>query len=184
MEKSWSLIGMMGVGKSTVGRALAELSGREFLDTDQMIQNRLGRSIPKIFEFYGEQTFRQHEASIIQSLQPGPFVISTGGGAILNEESWQHLNTIGWTIYLKADPQVLKLRLEKSNRTRPLLASSDWETKFDQIYTDRQPLYHRASIVVQLDDCEIHDVAQKVLDAVTKFESENSFNSASTEVKS
>src|SRR3954464_1775303 len=88
MERCWILVGMMGAGKTSLGRSLAGLSGREHLDTDHLLQRRLGRPIPQLFNIYGEATFRDHETSILKGLEPGPSVISTGGGIVLRPVNW------------------------------------------------------------------------------------------------
>ena len=85
MERAWILIGMMGVGKSTIGSILAEQTHRPFHDTDRMLVHRLGRPIPQLFQIYGESTFRDHETAILKTLEPGPQVISTGGGIVLSK---------------------------------------------------------------------------------------------------
>src|SRR5690349_9612051 len=112
MERCWILVGMMGAGKSSVGRALAEASGRPFLDTDLMLQNRLGRPITQIFQVYGEETFRDHETSILRSLEPHPAIVSTGGGIVIREANWSEMKRLGLVIYLKARPETLISRLE------------------------------------------------------------------------
>ena len=78
MERCWILVGMMGAGKTSVGRALAERSGRPFRDTDLMLQTRFGRPVSQIFRVYGESTFRDHETSILRSLEPEACILSTG----------------------------------------------------------------------------------------------------------
>ncbi len=160
--KAWVLVGMMGAGKTTVGRKLAELSGREFIDTDQLIVNRLGKSIEKIFEQYGESTFREHEASIISSLLEGSSVVSTGGGAILRAENAENLKRIGTTVYLRVPKDQLIERLESSRRKRPLLKREDWKTVFGQIFDDRQAAYERCDHIVDLNDLT-HDQAAAAL---------------------
>src|SRR5690349_9779443 len=107
MERCWILLGMMGAGKSAVGRALAELSGREFVDTDLLLQQRLGRPISQLFAVYGEDAFRDHETSILRSLEPLPVVLATGGGIVVREENWSELRRLGTTIYLRATPETI-----------------------------------------------------------------------------
>jgi shikimate kinase len=170
MMRAWTLIGMMGAGKTTIGRMLAELSGREFVDTDVLIQNRLGKTIPKIFEFYGEPTFREHESSIVQSLTPGPYVISTGGGAIMRQENWDHLSSIGELIYLQSSPEVLKERLRNSKRKRPLLLTENWVDTFDALFENRKTIYEKASVVINLDDIDVADAALKVYNTLIELE--------------
>lgn len=157
---------MMGAGKSSIGRALADIAGRQFLDTDQLLQNRLGRPISQIFQIYGEDTFRAHETSILKSLDPGPVVLATGGGIVLRHENWHELKRLGLTIFLDATPQTLKDRLARSKKKRPLLQTVEWEERIDQLLTLRLPLYRQADVVVQVDDVDLEDGAQRVLDAI------------------
>jgi shikimate kinase len=107
MVKSWILVGMMGAGKSTVGRMLAERAGREFLDTDQLITRRLGRPVNQLFQLYGQDAFREHEAAMIRSLEPGANVIATGGGTVLREDNWEQFRRLGATVYLEIAPELL-----------------------------------------------------------------------------
>lgn len=163
MERAWVLIGMMGAGKSAVGRALAATTGREFLDTDQMLQHRLGRSIRQIFHIYGESAFRDHETALLRSLQPGPFVLSTGGGIVIRPENWNELRRLGTIVYLKASLETLQDRLEHSKKKRPLLEGEDWKEKVEAILAARTHLYEQADIVISLDANEIDEAAQQVL---------------------
>jgi len=170
MDRCWILLGMMGAGKSSNGRALADISGRQFLDTDQLLQQRLGRPIPQIFQIYGEETFRAHETSILRSLEPSPIVLATGGGIVTRSENWLELERLGLTIFLDATPQTLKDRLVRSKKKRPLLQTDEWETRIDQLLADRMPLYRRAWLTVAVDDVDLEDGAQKVLDAIGAVE--------------
>lgn len=156
----------MGAGKSSIGRRLAERTGRAFIDTDQLIVNRLGRPIDRIFELYGEQAFRDHEASIIESLEPAASVISTGGGAILRDSNWEALRTIGTTIYLRVSKDSLIDRLQVSRKKRPLLANDNWEEVFSELYDKRNPLYERCEIIVDLGDCDLEEATEKVLEVL------------------
>ncbi|HWD38315.1 MAG TPA: shikimate kinase [Fimbriimonas sp.] len=166
MERSWILLGMMGAGKSSVGRALAELSGREFFDTDLLLQHKLGRPIPQIFELYGEQAFRDHESSILRSLQPGQTVLATGGGIVCRDENWIEMRRLGATVYLKAERTTLLSRLEKSKKKRPLLADDDWQERLHALLDKRLPQYERADLVVDVDDVSIEEAAERVRSAL------------------
>jgi shikimate kinase len=165
--KAWILIGMMGAGKSTVGKRLAELSGREYLDTDQLIVNRLGKPVDRIFEQYGQQTFRDHEASIISSLEPGAKVISTGGGAVVRDENFDALKRIGVTIYLKVSPEQLIERLKMSRKKRPLLMREDWEQEFSRLYQDRSAIYEKSELTIELDNLTMEEAAEKLFAELT-----------------
>jgi shikimate kinase len=160
--KAWILIGMMGAGKSTVGKKLAELADREYLDTDQLIVNRLGKPVDRIFEQYGQQTFRDHETSIISSLEAGAKVISTGGGAVVRDENFEALKRIGVTIYLKVSPEQLIERLKLSRKKRPLLMREDWEQEFSRLYQERSAIYERSELTIELDNLTLEEAAEKL----------------------
>lgn len=168
MSESWILVGMMGAGKTSVGRRLAELSNREFLDTDRLIQTRLGRPIPQIFSLYGEAAFRDHETAVIRSLVKGPNVVSTGGGVILREENRDLLKALGTTVYLKSSAANIKARLQASKKKRPLLDREDWEETFDNILVTREPLYSLADHTVDVDTMEVDDAAAFLLELLSK----------------
>jgi len=166
MVRSWVLIGMMGSGKSTVGRLLAETSGREFLDTDQAIQYKMGRSISQIFSVYGESTFRDHETLALKSLMPGNSVIATGGGVVLRQENWTEMHRLGLIIYLKSSKENLISRLEASKRKRPLLETEDWKLNFADILEKRHLLYESADITVTVDGLEMPEIVNLILQNV------------------
>jgi shikimate kinase len=164
--KSWILIGMMGAGKTTTGHLLAEAANRSFVDTDKLIEFRLGRPIPKIFEHYGEQAFRDHETSIIKTLSSAQEVVSTGGGAVLRAENWNHFRKIGTTIYLRASADEIIKRLATSKRKRPLLDTENWEERVHQILGERAELYMQADVVVDVDRLDQEELVQRILKEV------------------
>src|SRR4051794_13739349 len=116
MERCWILVGMMGVGKSAVGRELAVRTGRSFLDTDQLLQHRLGRPVSQLFQIYGEDAFREHETSILRSLEPCDAILSTGGGVVTREANWVELRRLGTVAYLKATEEEIIARLTVSKK--------------------------------------------------------------------
>lgn len=152
--QSWILVGMMGAGKSSVGRELAKLAGRQFVDTDQLLQNRFGRPVGKIFDTYGEATFRDHESSILRSLEPGSIVIATGGGIVMRAENWEELRRLGKTIFLKVTIDQLIERLSISKKRRPLLEVENWQERLTALYEQRLPIYEQADLhfVVKTDN--------------------------------
>jgi shikimate kinase len=160
MERCWILLGMMGSGKTTVGRALAELSGREFVDTDQILQRKLGRPIMQLFELYGEDAFRAHETKVLRDLQPGPYVLSTGGGIIMREENWTELRRLGKTIYLDSPLAEILQRLEQSKKRRPLLQVEEWQERVRTLLDQRLPLYRRADFVFDMRGLDIDAAAE------------------------
>ncbi len=143
-KRDWILVGMMGAGKSTVGRELARLSERNFADTDSLLQNRFGRSISQIFDVYGEATFRDHEHSILKGLEPEGRVLATGGGIVLREDNWEELRRLGTTIFLETPIETLIERLAVSRKKRPLLEREDWQEALRDLYSRREPLYRKA----------------------------------------
>ncbi len=157
------LLGMMGSGKSTVGRALATRLNVPFRDTDQLLEYRLGRHIPQIFQLYGEDAFRSHETSVLRGLEPLNSVTATGGGIVLREENWPELRRLGTTVFLNAYPEVLIKRLDQSSRKRPLLAQDDWESKLRELLAKRLPLYQQADITVDVKDEEIESVVEEII---------------------
>jgi shikimate kinase len=161
--RSWILVGMMGAGKSSVGRELARISERTFADTDQLLQNRFGRPVGKIFDTYGEATFRDHESSILRALEPGPFVVATGGGIVVREENWQELHRLGTTIFLRVSVEQLIERLTVSRKRRPLLEVENWQDRLRDLYDQRMPLYEKAMVTfdVSIDNSAI--VAEHLL---------------------
>jgi len=160
----------MGAGKSSIGRALAELTERTFVDTDLVLQQRLGRPISQIFQIYGEQAFRDHETSVIRSLEPSSSVLSTGGGIILREENWSEFRRLGLTIFLDASIETLIQRLTVSKKKRPLLQVEDWEARTQAILESRLELYRKADLTVHVDDVDLSNGAERVLAAIRQYE--------------
>lgn len=144
------LIGMMGAGKSTVGRLLARRSGFDFIDCDRELEARSGVTIATIFELEGEEGFRRREAALIDELTQRPLtVLATGGGAVVNAENRRHLNERGLVIYLRATVDEILRRTQK-DRGRPLLQTPDRRARITQLLAEREPLYEQvAHVVVQ-----------------------------------
>lgn len=162
------LVGMMGSGKSTVGRALAEMLGYPFQDTDQMLEFRLGRQIPQLFDLYGEDAFRYHETSVLKSLEPEIRVLATGGGIVLRDENWNEFKRLGQSVFLDVPVELLAMRLGQSNRKRPLLQTENWVQKLTDLYAFRRPLYEKADIRVVIDERPIEEVAARIHEELTK----------------
>jgi hypothetical protein len=164
---AWILVGMMGSGKSTVGKALAEATGRAFIDTDMLLQNRFGRPVAQVFGIYGEETFRAHETSVLKGIEPGRAVVSTGGGIVTRPENWIEMRRLGVVAYLHADWETLADRLEASKRKRPLLDRPDWKDELRRLIQVREPLYRQADLVVEVDQRDIELAADRIRE---KFE--------------
>lgn len=140
------LIGLMGAGKSTVGRELSRATGLSFLDTDAVIEEQTGMSIPDIFRERGERHFRLLETALLryiaQSEQEGGggHIISTGGGIVLREENRELLRELGFTVWLSADVETLLARTARA-QNRPLLQVDDREAALRALLHERTPLY-------------------------------------------
>jgi shikimate kinase len=146
--RSIVLVGLMGAGKSTVGRRLAQKLGLPFRDADNEIEAAAGMSIPDIFSIHGEGYFRDGERRVIaRLLQEGPMVLATGGGAFMNEETRARIAENGISIWLRADLDVLMRRVRK-RATRPLLQNADPEGTMRQLMEKRHPVYALADLTV------------------------------------
>ena len=144
------LVGMMGAGKTTVGRQLARRLGKAFYDADREIEARTGVSVAVIFDIEGEPGFRKREAEVIEQMTAlDDIVVATGGGAVLDPRNREHLRSRGFVIYLHALPQVLWQRT-RSDKTRPLLRGGDPRERLESLYAVRDPLYRDvADLVVE-----------------------------------
>jgi shikimate kinase len=158
------LVGMMGAGKTTVGRLLARRLKLAFHDSDEEIERRCGVRVPVIFEIEGEAGFRAREAQAIAALCTlDGVVLATGGGAVLAEENRRRLAEHGTVIYLHARPGHLWQRV-RHDRNRPLLATPDPQRKLDELYTVRDPLYREvADIVVDTGKQSVQALAKELL---------------------
>ncbi|QHE87997.1 shikimate kinase [Hydrogenophaga sp. BPS33] len=135
------LVGLPGSGKSTVGRQLARRLAQPFVDTDHVIEQRLGCSIREFFEREGEDRFRDIEAAVVDEFTQGPAaVLSTGGGSVLRPENRTHLHERGTVFYLKSTPEELFRRL-RHDRNRPLLQVADPLQRLRDLFDARDPLY-------------------------------------------
>lgn len=157
------LVGMMGSGKTTVGRTVAARLGIPFKDSDKMLQHILGRPVHQIFQYYGEDAFRQHETRLLQDMAAEDCVLSTGGGTVVRDENWPELKRLGKTVFLDVDVEVLKARLATAKKIRPLLEVPGWENRVSELLAERRPKYERADIVLRLKDEDSEAVAEKVL---------------------
>ena len=139
------LVGLMGAGKTTVGRQLAKRLGRQFYDSDHEIVQRTGVPIPTIFEIEGEEGFRRREMQAIAELTSGAdIVLATGGGVVLNPENRARLHNTGWVVYLNVPPALLFERT-RHDRNRPLLRVSDPLAKLEELHRQRDPLYRETA---------------------------------------
>ena len=148
--RSIVLVGMMGAGKSSIGRRLASRLGIPFIDADTEIESAAGMTIPEIFEKHGEPYFRAGEARVIaRLLDNGPQVLATGGGSVMDPQTRALIGQKGISIWLKADIDVLLKRTKRRNN-RPLVE------KIKDLLPVREPIYAQADIIIQSRD-EPHD---------------------------
>ncbi|HKS18284.1 MAG TPA: shikimate kinase [Bradyrhizobium sp.] len=142
------LIGMMGAGKSTIGRRLAARLRLPFLDADTEIEAAAGMSIPDIFETHGEPHFRDGETRVIaRLLDNGPAVVATGGGAFMREETRHRIRDKAVSIWLKADAEVI-LRRVRRRADRPLLQTADPAGTIERLLGEREPVYGNADLTI------------------------------------
>jgi len=168
------LVGMMGSGKTTMGRALAKHLGKVFVDSDEEIQKRTGVTIPHIFDIEGETGFRQRETAAIRDLvERDNMVLATGGGAVLAEQSRELMRQNGIVVYLKANVHDLWQRT-RHDRNRPLLQTADPYAKLTELFQQRDPLYLQvADIVMQSGKQSAHALMLQLVDEIEAFRKNN-----------
>jgi shikimate kinase len=142
------LVGLMGAGKTSVGRVLAKRLRKIFVDSDHEIEARTGVRIPVIFEIEGEPGFRRREAAVLQELVlQGDIVLATGGGVVLDPQNRRALRTTGTVVYLRASPNELWLRT-RHDRNRPLLQTGDPLGRLQQLHAERDALYRESAHLI------------------------------------
>jgi len=161
-------VGLMGAGKTTIGRIIAKHLNKAFYDSDHEIERRTGVSIPVIFELEKEDGFRKREAAVIEELSHmQDIVLATGGGAVLLPENRKQLMENGTVIYLRANVHELWQRT-RNDKNRPLLQNDNPRKRLEQLFAQRDPLYREvASIIVdtggQPVNAIVHQIEQKLL---------------------
>lgn len=161
------LIGFMGCGKTTIGAKLAHLLGFEFVDTDNLIIQKAGCPIPKIFDQRGEDGFRGVESSVLDDLLGRErMVISTGGGIVTRPENWERMRALGLIIWLTTSDSVLWNRL-KRNRDRPMLYTKNPRKTFEELLAKRRSLYQElADLTVDTRELSPDDTAYGISESV------------------
>ena len=157
------LVGMMGAGKTSIGRLLSKRSRRRFYDSDHVIEERTGVTIPTIFDLEGEQSFRDREEAVIAELaRLSNIVLATGGGAVLRENNRQALCSSGIIVYLRGSVEDLWRRTRK-DKNRPLLLTDNPRQKLAEIYSVRDPIYSSvADIIIETGNPSIQSLGQDV----------------------
>lgn len=165
-DRSLVMIGLMGCGKSAVGRRLATKLGLPFVDADEEIEKAAGQSISDIFAEHGEAHFRDREAKVIaRLLGNGPQVLATGGGAFMNTETRAAIASRGISIWLRAELPVLMRRVLKRN-TRPLLRTEDPEAVMRRLMQERYPVYAAADVTVESRDVPHEVIVSEIVEAL------------------
>ncbi|MGV2103296.1 MULTISPECIES: shikimate kinase [unclassified Rhizobium] len=167
------LVGLMGAGKSSVGRLVASQLGIPFVDSDVEIERVSRMTITELFAAYGEEEFRALETRVMKRLlKNGPRVVSTGGGAFINDRTRKHIKKGGLSLWLKADLDVLWERVNKRD-TRPLLKTENPKQTLENLMNARYPVYAQADVTVLSRDVRKELMADEVLKAVIEYQTES-----------
>jgi shikimate kinase len=164
--RSVVLVGMMGAGKSTIGRRLSARLGLPFFDADAEIELAAGMSIPDIFESRGEADFRDGEARVIaRLLDSGPAVLATGGGALMRKETRDRIRDKAVSVWLKADADVIMRRVKRRS-DRPLLQTTDPEATVGRLMREREPVYQEADLTIWSRDVPHEKIVEECIEAL------------------
>jgi shikimate kinase len=165
-QRSIIFVGLMGAGKTAIGRKVASLLGLNFIDSDHEIEEVSRTTIPDLFELYGEAEFRALEQRVISRLlESGPRVLSTGGGAFMSEQTRAAIAGYGVSVWLKADIDVLMERVSKK-QNRPLLKNPDPRGVMRKLMEQRYPIYALADVTVETRDERKEVIADEVVAAL------------------
>ena len=169
MKKNIILVGLMGAGKSTIGRHLAKVLNKEFYDSDRVIEERTGVDIATIFEIEGEQGFRDREEQVIAELcEQDDIVLATGGGSILRESSRKNMSKRGHVVYLRTSADLLYSRI-RHDKKRPLMQTNNPLNTLKKLLDDREPYYlDVADTVVMTGKQKVTTLVKRVEEALEK----------------
>ena len=168
--RSIVLVGMMGVGKSSIGRRLAARLSVPFVDADIEIEKAAGMSIPDIFARHGETDFRSGEARVIaRLLDGGPQVLATGGGAVMNADTREAIKAKGVSIWLNAEFEVLMRRINKRKNDRPMLQTADPAARLRELLAEREPFYALADLTVKSQEVPHEAIVTDIVRALGEF---------------
>jgi shikimate kinase len=169
-SRSIVLVGMMGVGKSSIGRRLAARLGVPFVDADAEIEKAAGMSIADIFARHGEADFRSGEARVIaRLLDGGPQVLATGGGAVMNADTRVAIKAKGVSIWLSAEFDVLMRRINKRKNDRPMLQTADPAATLRELLVAREPVYAQADLTVQSREVPHDAIVSEIMTSLAAF---------------
>jgi len=164
------LVGMMGVGKSSIGRRLAARLGVPFVDADSEIEKAAGMNIADIFARHGEAYFRSGEARVIaRLLDGGPQVLATGGGAVMNADTRAAIKAKGVSIWLSAELDVLMRRINKRKNDRPMLQTADPAATLRELLVVREPFYAQADLTVQSREVPHDAIVSEIMTVLAAF---------------
>ena len=164
--RSVVFVGLMGAGKTAIGRKVAGMLGLPFTDSDHEIESVSRMTIPDLFERYGEAEFRSLEQRVIvRVLESGPQVLSTGGGAFMNAQTREAIAAYGLSVWLKADVDTLLDRVSKK-QNRPLLKNADPRAVLERLMLERDPVYALADVTVATRDERKEVIAGEVIEAI------------------
>ena len=167
--RSLVLVGLMGAGKSTVGRRLAQRLNMNFVDADAAIEEAAGMSIPEIFASHGEAYFREGERRVItRILEDGQQVLATGGGAFMNEQTRASIAAHGISVWLKANLPLLMKRVSR-RADRPLLLNDDPESVMRKLMDSRYPVYATSNVVIESRDVSHNVIVNDVIRALSAY---------------
>lgn len=162
------LIGFMGCGKSTIGRELKKSLGYHFIDTDHVIEEQAGKSIPEIFEQDGEQAFRDMETEVLKEIihqKSNHHIIATGGGMPMRPENQALLQKLGFVVWLSCKPEKILDRTARSSN-RPLLNCDDPLAKISDLLKDRSPVYDSSShMMIDTSELDFHEISCGILES-------------------
>jgi shikimate kinase len=165
-HRSIVLVGLMGAGKSTVGKKLASMVELPFFDADHEIEKVSTMTIPELFEAYGEAEFRDLERRVIaRMLEEGPIVLATGGGAYMNEQTRGAIASEGISLWLKAELDILMARVQRK-QNRPLLKNSDPRGVMERLMAERYPVYAQADLTIHSRDEKKEIIALEAMQAL------------------
>lgn len=173
--RSIVLVGLMGAGKTSVGRRLAQRLGLEFADADAEIERAAGKTIPEIFADHGEAEFRSGEKRVIaRLLDEGPQILATGGGAFMDSETRDNISEKGLSVWLNADVDLLLKRVKRRSN-RPLLAQGDPKATLNRLIEERYPVYALADVEVMSKDAPHQRIVTAIMKALREhFDQETS----------
>lgn len=166
-QRSIVFVGLMGAGKTAIGRKVAQMLGVPFIDSDHEIESVSRMNIPDLFDLYGESEFRSlEERVLVRLLEHGRQVLSTGGGAFMNERARAAIAASGVSVWLKADLETLMVRVVKK-QNRPLLKNPDPQAVMKRLMAERHPVYALADVTVNTRDDRKEVIAAEVIQALT-----------------